>query len=343
MALRRRRRRVATRNDGTGRRPFAGEEATMGRKSRMKLSELLLKVAERVNPQKRPRPHPFPVRADPHFRHPFQLPEARNVLFMGSGEQFGRWATALTREVFLKTLMFQDTEAWRWQRRQIRDQLISFFASPAYRDRPALLWTGQYCITYWYGVEELGRPAWEEFTQGWLFSRQASIPLGYQDTPAEVPKDRVAAISLDSGRLLFAHPEEKEGRILLACYYRDRPTPRGPRMGSRRESISLVVPGSGIDDKWVKAGFGAAYQGLMQCDGHGRPIFANACYLMAMRLLPTVGGNAWAEDFLMVFDSRDARIIEFSTRMTDFNAYTQNNDEHFARIVADYAHNKMTT
>ena len=153
----------------------------------------------------------------------------------------------------------------------------------------------------------------------------------------------MAAISLDSRRLLFAHPEEKEASILVGCYYRDRPTPRGPRMRSRRETLTLMAPGSGTDDRWVQKGFSPGYEGLMQCDRQGRPIFTNACYLIAMRLNPTVGNDALAEDFLMVFDSRDARIIELATRTTNFNSYTQHNDDYFARIIEDYAHNDMAT
>ena len=109
----------------------------MRRGSGPKLSKLLLEAAERVNPHKPPRPHSFPVRSDPGFQHPFGLPDARNVLFMGNGAQFGRWANELSAEVFHRTLVFTDLDAWRWQSEELAAKLRCFFDNPVYGSLPA--------------------------------------------------------------------------------------------------------------------------------------------------------------------------------------------------------------
>jgi hypothetical protein len=458
----------------------------MSRGTDIKLPKLLLEKAEQVNPSKRPKPLEFANHSDPDYRHPFQIDNARNVLFMGSGEQFALRTDATMNEVFRRILRFGDTTAWEWQKKHIRERVANFFGDTIYKDRPALLWTGQYCITYWYGLEKLSGPVEDNLVQTKFFpggsmiglgdlahlpktpeERAAAlafdekrvlspgtedrredvngngtipkggydlrlmpaledvggipaegkrliivaavkdvlhfrifrgdgrmvvdtdetelptqagpieelrkqleslwrrdqlskrekapvmvavvsisdhIPMGYLDEPPGISKEQVAALSFDARRLLFAHPEDSESdrRILLSRSFRGRPTPRKTRLRARRESIGVVIPGEPSDMAWVHQGLNPAYSGLVERDGAGRPIFANACYMLAMRLRPSADGDAWAEDLLLVFDSRDSRLMEISARLYDFETFTSHNDEHFAAILRDYARNRMT-
>jgi hypothetical protein len=377
----------------------------MSRGTNIKLSELLLKNAEGVNRSKRPKPLPFTNHAAPDYRHPFEIDDARNVLFVGSGEQFARRISSTMNEVFGRILRFGDTAAWKWQKTHVRERVAKFFGDPRHENRPALLWTGQYCITYWYGVEKLRGPIMDRlldarFYRGggaislggsadrpkspkeraatlsfdekrFLFlptevgrehgngnglptnvqrprapkERITTIPLGYLDAAPGIPKGRVAAVSFDARRLLFAHPEENEGdrRILLSCSYRRRPTPRKTWLSTRRESIGVVVPDARSDMSWVRLGLNPACTGLVERDGAGLPIFVNACYMLAMRLRPSSNGDAWAEDLLLVLDGRDSRLIEISARVYDFEAFTAQNDAHFAAIIRDYPLDRTTT
>src|SRR5262249_2264291 len=143
-----------------------------------KLSKLLLKKAEQVNPFICPAPLPFPNHADPDFKHPFGIADARNVLFVGSGEQFARWTNAMTDEVFGRILGFGDLEALKWQKPHLQEQVAKFFGDPFYQNRPALLWTGQYTTTYWYGVEKLRGPVEDEVVLTRLYRVGSTARLG---------------------------------------------------------------------------------------------------------------------------------------------------------------------